>query len=138
MVLLAFGTFDHRVTALDTIHSFLNECSGIFLKSQKRYIKHFFRKATCCFAKIQWPLMDPVYHVCMPSLIYLVYVLFLNRIKQCVEMTHNHLVTFHHELGHVQYFLQYWDLPGVYRTGVNPGHWRYSERCNAISKLLSS
>ncbi|XP_028413291.1 angiotensin-converting enzyme-like [Dendronephthya gigantea] len=43
------------------------------------------------------------------------------RIKQCVEITHNHLVTLHHELGHVQYFLQYWDLPGVYRTGVNPG-----------------
>ncbi|CAB4017028.1 angiotensin-converting enzyme-like, partial [Paramuricea clavata] len=43
------------------------------------------------------------------------------RIKQCVEITHNHLVTLHHELGHVQYFLQYWDLPIVYRAGANPG-----------------
>ena len=49
---------------------------------------------------------------------------FLNkdvRIKQCVDITHNQLVTLHHELGHIQYFLQYWDLPPVYRTGVNPG-----------------
>jgi hypothetical protein len=45
----------------------------------------------------------------------------ISRIKQCVEITHNHLVTLHHELGHVQYFLQYWDLPIVYRTGANPG-----------------
>ncbi|CAB4004626.1 angiotensin-converting enzyme-like [Paramuricea clavata] len=43
------------------------------------------------------------------------------RIKQCVEITHNQLVTLHHELGHIQYILQYWDLPAVYRTGVNPG-----------------
>ena len=43
------------------------------------------------------------------------------RIKQCVEITHNHLVTLHHELGHIQYYLQYWDLPYVYREGANPG-----------------
>ena len=38
-----------------------------------------------------------------------------------MEITHSHLVTLHHELGHIQYILQYWDLPSVYRTGVNPG-----------------
>ena len=38
-----------------------------------------------------------------------------------MDITHNQLVTLHHELGHIQYFLQYWDLPPVYRTGVNPG-----------------
>ena len=43
------------------------------------------------------------------------------RIKQCVEITHNHLVTLHHELGHIQYYLQYWNLSYVYRTGANPG-----------------
>ncbi|XP_028414004.1 angiotensin-converting enzyme-like [Dendronephthya gigantea] len=43
------------------------------------------------------------------------------RIKQCVEITHNHLVTLHHELGHIQYYLQYGNLPYVYRTGANPG-----------------
>lgn len=36
-------------------------------------------------------------------------------------MTHNYLVTTHHELGHIQYYLQYWDQPYKYRTGANPG-----------------
>lgn len=43
------------------------------------------------------------------------------RIKQCVTISHGHLVTLHHELGHIQYYLQYWDLPYVYRRGANPG-----------------
>ena len=29
--------------------------------------------------------------------------------------------TVHHELGHVQYFLQYQHLPSMYRDGANPG-----------------
>lgn len=31
------------------------------------------------------------------------------------------LQTVHHELGHIQYFLQYQDLPFPYREGANPG-----------------
>ena len=31
------------------------------------------------------------------------------------------LITAHHEMGHVQYFLQYKDQPKVFRTGANPG-----------------
>lgn len=31
------------------------------------------------------------------------------------------LVTVHHEMGHVQYFLQYKDLPISFRDGANPG-----------------
>lgn len=31
------------------------------------------------------------------------------------------LFTVHHELGHIQYFLQYQDQPFVYRDGANPG-----------------
>lgn len=27
----------------------------------------------------------------------------------------------HHELGHIQYFLQYQHLPAAYRDGANPG-----------------
>ena len=46
---------------------------------------------------------------------------FICRIKQCVEINHNHLVTLHHELGHIQYYLQYWNLSYSYRTGANPG-----------------
>ena len=43
------------------------------------------------------------------------------RIKQCTNVNHNYLVTTHHELGHIQYYLQYWDQPTEYRTGANPG-----------------
>ena len=44
-----------------------------------------------------------------------------SRIKQCTDVTQAQLVTAHHELGHIQYYLQYWDLPSVFRTGANPG-----------------
>ncbi|XP_067620158.1 angiotensin-converting enzyme [Eurosta solidaginis] len=43
------------------------------------------------------------------------------RIKQCTRVTMDQLFTVHHELGHIQYFLQYQHLPFVYRTGANPG-----------------
>ena len=44
-----------------------------------------------------------------------------NRVKQCTNINHNDLVTTHHELGHIQYYLQYWDQAFEYRTGANPG-----------------
>lgn len=31
------------------------------------------------------------------------------------------LITVHHEMGHVQYFLQYMDQPISFRDGANPG-----------------
>ncbi|XP_017853861.1 angiotensin-converting enzyme [Drosophila busckii] len=43
------------------------------------------------------------------------------RIKQCTTVTQSQFFTVHHELGHIQYFLQYQHLPFVYRTGANPG-----------------
>ncbi|XP_068081590.1 angiotensin-converting enzyme isoform X1 [Anabrus simplex] len=43
------------------------------------------------------------------------------RIKQCTRSDMQHLLTVHHEMGHVQYFLQYKDQPLVYREGANPG-----------------
>ncbi|KAL5281727.1 hypothetical protein ACFFRR_005209 [Megaselia abdita] len=43
------------------------------------------------------------------------------RIKQCTRVTQDQLFTVHHELGHIQYFLQYQNQPHVYRTGANPG-----------------
>ena len=48
-------------------------------------------------------------------------VLVLSRIKQCTNINHVDLVTSHHELGHIQYYLQYWDQPYEYRAGANPG-----------------
>lgn len=43
------------------------------------------------------------------------------RIKQCTRITMDQLFTAHHELGHIQYFLQYQNQPSVYREGANPG-----------------
>ncbi|EFX86561.1 hypothetical protein DAPPUDRAFT_307858 [Daphnia pulex] len=43
------------------------------------------------------------------------------RIKQCTVVTTEQLVTVHHEMGHVQYYLQYKDQPLVFRRGANPG-----------------
>ncbi|XP_077996678.1 angiotensin-converting enzyme-like [Glandiceps talaboti] len=43
------------------------------------------------------------------------------RVKQCTEPNMDHLITAHHEMGHIQYFLQYKDQPVVYRDGANPG-----------------
>lgn len=43
------------------------------------------------------------------------------RIKQCTRVTMGDLETAHHELGHIQYYLQYQHLPAVYREGANPG-----------------
>ncbi len=31
------------------------------------------------------------------------------------------LITVHHEMGHVEYYIQYKDQPVVYRKGANPG-----------------
>ncbi|XP_028675845.1 angiotensin-converting enzyme [Erpetoichthys calabaricus] len=43
------------------------------------------------------------------------------RIKQCTVVTMDDLITVHHEMGHVQYFLQYKDQPIPFRDGANPG-----------------
>lgn len=43
------------------------------------------------------------------------------RIKQCTEITQAHLYIAHHELGHIQYYLQYQDQHAVFRGAPNPG-----------------
>ncbi|KAL1500872.1 hypothetical protein ABEB36_006297 [Hypothenemus hampei] len=43
------------------------------------------------------------------------------RIKQCTEITDEHFVTAHHEMGHIEYFLQYKDQPFRFREGANDG-----------------
>ncbi|XP_051968866.1 angiotensin-converting enzyme-like isoform X2 [Xyrauchen texanus] len=43
------------------------------------------------------------------------------RIKQCTVVTMADLITVHHEMGHIQYFLQYKDQPISFRDGANPG-----------------
>jgi len=43
------------------------------------------------------------------------------RIKQCTVVDIEDFITVHHEMGHIQYDLQYKDQPYVYRRGANPG-----------------
>lgn len=43
------------------------------------------------------------------------------RIKQCTRVAMDQLSTVHHEMGHVQYYLQYKDQPVSLRQGANPG-----------------
>lgn len=43
------------------------------------------------------------------------------RIKMCTKVNMQDFAVIHHELGHIQYFLQYKDLPMKLRSGANPG-----------------
>ncbi|MGH0131856.1 UNVERIFIED_CONTAM: hypothetical protein FKN15_047959 [Acipenser sinensis] len=43
------------------------------------------------------------------------------RIKQCTTVTMEQLFTVHHEMGHIEYYLQYKDQPVTFRGGANPG-----------------
>ncbi|CAL1537547.1 unnamed protein product [Lymnaea stagnalis] len=43
------------------------------------------------------------------------------RIKQCTLITAQDLETAHHEMGHIEYALQYKDQPVSFRNGANPG-----------------
>ncbi|WAR05366.1 ACE-like protein, partial [Mya arenaria] len=42
-------------------------------------------------------------------------------IKQCTIVTGDQFNTVHHEMGHVQYYLEYINQPYLYRRGANPG-----------------
>lgn len=55
-----------------------------------------------------------------PSITQFAHVIFF-RIKQCTEVTQGWLVTTHHEMGHIYYFLSYWDQPYIFRDSANPG-----------------
>jgi hypothetical protein len=57
-----------------------------------------------------------------PSLAQVVNVILLCRIKQCTRVVMDGLFTAHHEMGHVQYFIQYKDQPVAYKDGANPGN----------------
>lgn len=43
------------------------------------------------------------------------------RIKQCTLLNINQLRTVHHEMGHIQYFMEYATQSPIYREGANPG-----------------
>lgn len=39
----------------------------------------------------------------------------------CAHVTAEDFIIIHHEMGHVYYYMQYKDLPVIYRDGANPG-----------------
>ncbi|XP_077271892.1 angiotensin-converting enzyme Ance-3 [Temnothorax americanus] len=43
------------------------------------------------------------------------------RIKMCTKVTMKDLITLHHEMAHIQYFLRYSGLPREFGDGANPG-----------------
>jgi len=43
------------------------------------------------------------------------------RVKMCTKVNQEDFITIHHELGHIQYYLNYKHLPVTFRTGGNPG-----------------
>lgn len=53
------------------------------------------------------------------------------RIKQCTEVKLSDLITTHHEMAHIQYYLYYAGQPFLYRDGANPGF--HEGIANAIS-----
>lgn len=42
------------------------------------------------------------------------------RIKMCTNINMEDFITIHHEMGHIQYYIQYSDLPLALREGANP------------------
>lgn len=43
------------------------------------------------------------------------------RIKMCTNLNMEDFIVIHHEMGHIQYYIQYRDLPLPLRNGANPG-----------------
>ena len=41
----------------------------------------------------------------------------------CTEVNMEDLVTVHHEMGHIEYFMEYKDLDHIFRNGANPGNY---------------
>lgn len=45
----------------------------------------------------------------------------LVRIKQCTVIKMGDMIVAHHEMGHVEYYLQYQNQPSYFQAGANPG-----------------
>jgi len=43
------------------------------------------------------------------------------RIKMCTQVRQEDFQTIHHEMGHIQYYIQYKDQPYALRSGASPG-----------------
>lgn len=51
----------------------------------------------------------------------------------CTKVTMKDLITIHHEMAHIHYFLRYNHLPREFRDGANPG-----ERINFLLELCNT
>ena len=43
------------------------------------------------------------------------------RIKMCTGVDMDNLLTIHHEMGHIYYYMQYSNLPIIFQGAANPG-----------------
>nr|XP_020044006.1 angiotensin-converting enzyme-like [Castor canadensis] len=57
------------------------------------------------------------------------------RIKKCTEVTIEDLLSIFHQMGHIQYFLQYQNLSILFRTGANPA---FEEAVGSMITLSAS
>ncbi|XP_020730928.2 angiotensin-converting enzyme-like protein Ace3 isoform X1 [Odocoileus virginianus] len=57
------------------------------------------------------------------------------RIKKCTEVTIEDLLSIFHQMGHIQYFLQYRNLSVIFRTGANPA---FEEAVGSVVTLSAS
>ena len=63
--------------------------------------------------------------------------MYFYRIKMCTDVNLDDLITIHHEMGHIQYYIQYKHLPSEFRTGGNAGKYTiYSWRYKIIYLIL--
>ncbi len=60
------------------------------------------------------------------------------RIMQCTTVTHSDLLTVHHEMGHIEYYLKYRHLPAVFRFAVGAEAHLYVRATAVISDVTSS
>uniref|UniRef100_A0A8C0SQS4 Angiotensin-converting enzyme n=1 Tax=Canis lupus familiaris TaxID=9615 RepID=A0A8C0SQS4_CANLF len=57
------------------------------------------------------------------------------RIKKCTEVTVEDLLSIFHQMGHIQYFLQYRNLSVIFRAGANPA---FEEAVGSVITLSAS
>jgi Angiotensin-converting enzyme len=56
----------------------------------------------------------------------------------CSHVNMKDLITAHHEMAHLQYFMHYSHLPKVFRDGANPGRPLIGKYLYFITKLYYS
>ncbi len=54
----------------------------------------------------------------------------------CTTITQEDFVTVHHEMGHIQYFMNYRNQHWVFRNGANPGTVIFAPEYNYKSSAL--